>query len=95
MAYGPHGTHVDIVIHGTDNRPYRASADSPTELRDAVWTPMGGPSSVVLKIIQQGWLADGSDFVVIAKGSDDKAYVWTDSSSVWTAMAMGTVGTNE
>jgi lysozyme len=95
MAYGPAGTHVDVVIHGTDNRPYRASAESPAALQNAQWTPLGGPEAAVCNILHQGWLADGSDFVVIATGSDDRPYYWSDNINAWVPIRTGTVGTNE
>lgn len=85
-------TRIDLTIVGTDGHPYRITAPTPAELSSASWGELGGPTAVVSAILLQGWLADGSDYVVCAKGADGHVYVWTDSSGVWTLVPVGEVG---
>lgn len=93
MAFGPTGTKVDVTVVGTDGHPYRASADSPDQLVHATFKELGGPTAKVRQILKDGWLADGSDYVVIAKGEDSRVYIWTDSSQAWKPMDKGVAGT--
>ncbi|MDQ1393550.1 MAG: hypothetical protein QOF30_2527 [Acidimicrobiaceae bacterium] len=76
MAFGPTGTRIDLTVTGTDGHPYIISADSPEALATAKFFEVGGPTALVTEILKEGWTADGSKYVILAKGTD--GHVWVN-----------------
>lgn len=90
MAFGPSGTHIDLTIVGTDSRPYHLSSDLAT-LGAATWSEIGGPSAFVTDILAQGYTADGSHYVVVAKGIGGKMWFSVDEGA-WAEITAGVAG---
>ncbi|MDQ6613997.1 MAG: DUF1906 domain-containing protein [Actinomycetota bacterium] len=92
MAFGPSGTRIDLTITGVDGHPYHISADSPEALPNASWVEIGGQGAVTLDILKDGWTADGSKYVVLAKGADGRVWINVNQGPKWFPIPAGAVG---